>query len=120
MNFYTSVFWHRYFSRKNKAWKEGPYTDRKRIMTTLCKKAGVKYFRFHALRHAGASVMDHNNVPLGTIQSILGHENCTTTEIYLHNLGNSERDTMAIYESARRFSHTDSHTETKKELTENG
>ena len=23
------------------------YTDRKKIMTTLCKKAGVKYFRFH-------------------------------------------------------------------------
>ncbi len=105
------VFWHRYFDRQNKVWREGPYKDRKRIMTTLCKKAGVKYFRFHALRHAGATIMDSNNVPLGAIQSILGHENRATTEIYLHNLGSSERDAMDVYESARSFSHTNPHTE---------
>lgn len=108
------VFWHRYYSRKEKVWKEAPYKERKRIMTTLCEKAGVKYFRFHALRHAGASVLDNNNVPLGVIQKILGHENRTTTEIYLHNLGSSEKDAMAVYESARNFSHTDSHMEQKR------
>jgi integrase len=26
------------------------------------------------LRHSGASVMDNNNVPIGDIQRILGHE----------------------------------------------
>lgn len=78
-------------------------------MATLCQKAGVRYFRFHALRHAGASVMDNNGVPLGAIQSILGQENRTTTEIYLHNLGSFEREAMAEYESARNFSHTNSH-----------
>ncbi len=105
------VFWHRYFDRKEKVWVEGPFKDRKRIMKTLCAKAGVKYFRYHALRHAGASIMDNNNVPLGAIQSILGHENRTTTEIYLHNIGNSEKEAILIYESARSFSHTDSHTD---------
>lgn len=58
--------------------------------------------------------MDNNNVPLGAIQSILGHENRATTEIYLHNLGSSEKDAMAIYERARSFSHTDSHMEQKR------
>ena len=110
------VFWHRYFDRKERVWREGPYKDRKRIMKTLCAKAGVKYFRFHALRHAGASIMDNNNVPLGAIQSILGHENRTTTEIYLHNLGNAEKEAMTIYENARCFSHTDSHMATEREL----
>ena len=28
----------------------GYYQDRKKIMRTLCKKAGVKYFRFHLLK----------------------------------------------------------------------
>ena len=62
---------------------EGPYKDRKQLMKTLCEKAGVRYFRYHPIRHSGASTMDNNNVPLGSIQRILGHESRKTTEIYL-------------------------------------
>ena len=51
--------------------------------------------------------MDNNNAPIGTIQKILGHENRTTTEIYLHSIGQAERDAMAIYERARKNSHTE-------------
>jgi hypothetical protein len=29
--------------------EKGVYKDRKRLMAGLCKKAGVKYLRFHAL-----------------------------------------------------------------------
>ena len=42
--------------------------------------------------------MDSVNVPLGSIQRILGHEHRSTTEIYLHSLGELEREAMAIYE----------------------
>ena len=110
------VFWHRYLNRKTKEREDKPYTDRKLLMKSLCSKAGVKYFRFHPLRHFGASVLDHANVNIGTIQRILGHENRTTTEIYLHSIGESEREAMAIFE---KVSH-DSHTETKKELGQFG
>jgi len=95
------VFWHEYKSRKTGEFVEGPYQDRKLIMQNLCKKAGVKYFRFHPLRHAGASLMDNNNVPLAAIQKLLGHESRTTTEIYLHSSKNIERQAMEIYEGAR-------------------
>jgi integrase len=61
------VFWQLYWCRKTKQWKEGPYQDRKKIMSSLCRKAGVKYFRFHAMRHSGASIMDNNNVPIVAI-----------------------------------------------------
>ena len=97
------VFWHTYWSSKTGEKCEGPYKDRKRIMRTLCEKAAVRYFRFHALRHAGASVMENSNVSLGTIQRILGHENRTTTEVYLHSTGESEREAMLEFERNREF-----------------
>lgn len=53
-------------------------------------------------RPPGSSLMDNNNVPLGAIRRLLGHENRTTTEIYLHPLGNPEREAMTIYEEAIR------------------
>ena len=96
------VFWHTYKSRKTGKVVSGPYTDRKDIMWNLCEKAEVKYFRFHALRHAGASMMENNNVPIRAIQKILGHENISTTEIYLHSIGIAERDAISTYEMARQ------------------
>jgi integrase len=107
------VFCHKYWSQKEGQFVTGPFIDRKRIMKTLCKKAGVKYFRFHALRHSGASIMDGNNVPIGSIQRILGHENRSTTEIYLHSIGEAEQSAIAVLEKVQQKSHTDSHTETK-------
>ena len=86
-------------------------------MRTLCRKAGVKYFRFHALRHLGASMLDNAKVGIGSIQRILGHENRTTTEIYLHSIGEAEREAMRIFEHVNEKSHTDSHTEKKSAKT---
>ncbi len=105
------LFWHRYWSRKGSRFVEGPYNRRKKLMKSLCKKAGVQYFNFHALRHAGASLMENNGVPLGSIQRILGHESQRTTEIYLHTLGKAEKEAMELFEqvSKTKVSHGLSH-----------
>ena len=92
------VFWHTYWSSKTGEKCEGPYKVRKRIMKTLCREAGVPYFRFYALRHSGASTLDDHNVPIGAIQRILGHESRTTTEIYLHSIRDTEREAIAIFD----------------------
>ena len=100
-------------------WKIGPYKERKRLMRSLCKKAGVKYFRFHALRHFGASLLEQSNIPIGSIQRILGHENRTTTELYLHSIGDGERRAMDVLDNRyAEFSHTDSHTKKKDSQAE--
>ncbi len=83
-------------------------------MQSLCSRVGVRYFRYHALRHLGASILDNANVNIGSIQRILGHENRTTTEIYLHSIGESEREAMKVFEAISENSHTDSHTSQNK------
>lgn len=112
------VFWHTYTSSRSGEKHEGPYQDRKKVMRGLCQKAEVKYFRFHALRHAGASIMERRNVPIGSIQRILGHEKRITTEIYLHSIGEAEREAMEIFEAEfegeEKNPLTDSLTEKKK------
>jgi integrase len=112
------VFWHSYKSLNEQKMVKGPYKDRKKIMKTLCRKADVQYFRFHALRHSGASTMENLNIPIGSIQRILGHENRTTTEIYLHSINESERIAMDILERGYADSHTDSHTDQQGEINE--
>ena len=110
------VFWHRHWDRKKSEWVEGPFKDRKKIMTSLTQKAEVKYFRFHPLRHLGASTLDCANVNIGSIQRILGHENRSTTEIYLHSMGEAEREAMRVFEEINENSHPNSHPKTKKEF----
>ncbi len=110
------VFWHTYYSSKAGRIVEGPYQDRKKFMKTLCRKAGVRYFRFHALRHAGASHLDQGNVPIGTIQRLLGHESRETTEIYLHSIGSAERDAIAVLEQTPEKSLSKSLSESKRGL----
>ena len=93
----------------------------KGLMNTLCAKAGVRYFRYHALRHAGASLLDSHSVPLGFIQRLLGHENRETTEIYLHSLGSAEREAIKHLDQSNdkpqdEKSHTESHTGQNRRL----
>jgi integrase len=107
---YPWVFCNTHVDWNTRERKTGPFQYRKTILKTLCKRADVTQFAFHALRHSGASIMARGNVPVGAIQKILGHENRTTTEIYLHNIGNMEREAIVMYEQATKKSHTDPHT----------
>ena len=113
------VFWRVYEDRSTGKKTAGPFQYRKEVLISLCAKAKVRYFTYHAIRHAGASLMDRNNAPIGAIQKILGHENRRTTEIYLHSIDNAEAEAIAIYEEARQKSHT-SHTQNASSGNEKG
>ncbi len=67
----------------------GPY-ELRRMMPNLCKKAKVKPFGFHSIRHYVASLVnDSGKATTKQIQGLLGHKRQTTTELYLHTLGDS-------------------------------
>jgi integrase len=63
-----------------------PYSARRRWMPQACKRAGVRPFGVHAIRHLSSSVLAHNNVPMVQIQGVLRHKNLATTERYIKRL----------------------------------
>jgi integrase len=64
-----------------------PWDYRDKFFDRLCRLAGVKEMGYHALRHAKASELAHEGQSLVYIQEFLGHEDISTTGIYLHSLG---------------------------------
>lgn len=67
-----------------------PFTTRRTFMPNLCKKAGIKPFGFHAIRHLTASILYRQGYALSVIQAVLRHQSATTTTKYLKSLGLEE------------------------------
>jgi integrase len=59
------------------------YYNIQKKLGILCIRSNVKIFGYHSIRRLSASIMSYNNTSLRDIQSILGHNNITTTSIYL-------------------------------------
>ncbi len=59
-------------------------------MERLCKRAEVKPFGFHNIRHLTASILYKKRYPLAIIQAILKHANPNRTARYIRSLGLEE------------------------------
>ncbi|MDH5525652.1 MAG: site-specific integrase [Desulfobulbaceae bacterium] len=89
---------------KNYPWvfadKEGKqltYSTKRYMMERLCKKAGIKPFSFHAIRHHVASILsDSGKASLGQIQKLLRHRRSTTTDNYLKTLNTNLKQVPSI------------------------
>ncbi len=81
---------------------------RPKLMGTICKRAGVRHFGFHAFRHYVASYLaDKKKYSVTQVSRLLRHQSKATTERYLQVVDPQLREVMASLEEK---SHTESHT----------
>lgn len=60
-------------------------SQQRRILTRMLKKAELPHQRVHDLRHACASLLAAQGVPLVEVRALLGHRSATMTDrVYLH------------------------------------
>jgi integrase/recombinase XerD len=76
----------------------GKYSNRsvQNILRAAVEKSGVNPFAtVHTLRHSFATHLVLGGENLITVQHLLGHEDLTTTEIYIHLTGEFIRNTKS-------------------------
>lgn len=78
--------------------------DRVSMSTMIERKVkkitGMEDVRSHALRHASASFMLTNGVPIDMVQKALGHQNLNNTVIYASRLNNVQENIGNIFDNA--------------------
>jgi len=61
-----------------------PFSNINRSWKTAKRRAGIKNFRFHDLRHSFASYLVMSGVDLYTVSKLLGHSSVEVTQRYAH------------------------------------
>lgn len=89
----------------------GRYLGVKRSFATACRKAKIKDFHFHDLRHTFASRLVMNGVDIVTVSKLLGHANLIMTLRYAHLAPNHLKNAVDVLcnLSANQAQKTDGH-----------
>ncbi len=70
-----------------------------RVFSETAKKAGIKDFKFHDLRHTFATRLAQAGIEIYKISKLLGHKDISMTQRYAHHCPESLRDGVEILES---------------------
>lgn len=76
------------------------YQDVKRSFHSACRKAGIKDFHFHDLRHCFASHLVMAGIDITTVKTLLGHKTLTMTLRYSHLAPSHTRNALSVLDAA--------------------
>lgn len=76
-----------------------PYADIKKSWSTAIKKANIKNFRFHDLRHTVATRLVEKGIDLLVVKEILGHADVKTTMRYSHPVPKRKLEAIDVLNS---------------------
>lgn len=75
------------------------YKDIYEGFMSALKKANIKNFTFHILRHTAATRMAEKGVDIAVIQYLLGHRRIQTTMRYVHSLINLRKEAIDLLDN---------------------
>lgn len=79
--------------------KTGHLVEIKKAWATALKIAGIQNFHFHDLRHTAGSRFAATGAHPTTIKELLGHQQLSTTERYMHAADEAKRAAVAALEN---------------------
>lgn len=85
----------------------------RQAFSTACRRAGIKDFRIHDLRHTFASWLVMEGVPLLQVSKLLRHASIQMTERYAHLAPGHLHDAVATIEFSAQFQHTEKSTQSR-------
>lgn len=118
------VFWHTFWDRKKKEWRDDRYINLNRFTERLCEKAKVPKFCLHQLRHLATAILKEKaDMGLAKLQRFLRHDHQKTTEIYAGHLetGTKEQtDFLADFWGTQLGSTAESSTKSSTSINKKG
>jgi integrase len=82
-----------------------PYKDVKRSFKTALRRAGIRDFRFHDLRHTFASQLVMGGVDITAVKNLLGHKTLNMTLRYAHLAPSHMAKAVAVLDSQESLHH---------------
>lgn len=77
-----------------------PYQSVKRSLATALKKAGIRDFHFHDLRHTFASHLVMSGADITTVKELLGHKSLSMTLRYSHLSASHKSEAVDVLDNA--------------------